>query len=531
MNEILSKLNIKWFSKFHVVVQKISMAKTRLDFLEEQMKDEDIAYIRTLLETEGQMSVEDIPSQLNDYRRVWHFLTISKSSLVSIKRFDEMTGTFSLKIVVPAKNVDKILFDSHCHETGGHLNYMKTLSKARTVFWWPKMTKLVKLYCNSCEICQKHNISGHPKPVAELKFWDSGSSPGQCIAIDVWESGRHTSSDKYVLVTVDRFSKFVTFTVMQNSRALTIAKVLVNYFLSNGIPNLILSDLGPNLQGKVMNNLLQLLKISRLRTSPYYPQCNGAAERQFRTMKNILAKFVSENPSDYKDLLPFLAYAMNTSIHPATKVAPFVLQRGYDPRHLSSIYWGITSTEYYRNGQHYALEQHKRLRAVYNFALKNIKNMETSVAETWNHKVKYVKFHEGQEVYYFHKVDNIGHKKIKSPYHLAEIVKVYPADVYLIKLKSSGKQIISSYNKLTLKPYHVHREYPSIDARTEDIEEGLNLEKENEEESENEDFEESDDISDNEEIFVADKEPTEMETVPRRSTRETKGVAPRRYQA
>ena len=118
-----------------------------------------------------------------------------------------------------------------------------------------------------------------------------------------------------------------------------------------------------------------------------------------------------------------------TSFFEWLKVAPFVLQRGYNPRHLSSIYWGIKSTKYYRNGQHYALEQHKRLRAVYNFALKNIKNMETSVAETWNHKVKYVKFHEGQEVYYFHKVDNIGHKKIKSPYHLAEIVKVYLADV------------------------------------------------------------------------------------------------------
>ena len=220
---------------------------------------------------------------------------------------------------------------------------------------------------------------------------------------------------------------------------------------------------------------------------------------------------------------------MNTSIHPATKVSPFVLQRGYEPRHLSSIYYGITSTEYYRNGQHYALEQHKKLRTVYKFALKNIKNMETSVAETWNLKVKYVKFHEGQDVYYFHKVDNVGHKKIRSPYHLATVVKAYPADVYLIKLKSSGKQIMSSYNKLTLKPYHVQREYPSIDAKTQDREEGL--EKEMDQESEKEDSEESDDIFDNEEVYVAHEETTETEAVPRRSTRETRGVVPQRYQA
>ena len=54
--------------------------------------------------------------------------------------------------------------------------------------------------------------------------------------------------------------------------------------------------------------------------------------------------------------------------------------------------------------------------------------------------------------------------------------------MYLIKLKSSGKQIISYYNKLTLKLYHVQREYPSIDARTEDREEGLGKEMEQESE-------------------------------------------------
>ena len=101
---------------------------------------------------------------------------------------------------------------------------------------------------------------------------------------------------------------------------------------------------------------------------------------------------------------------------------------------------------------------------------------------------------------------------------MATVVKAYPADVYLIKLKSSGKQIMSSYNKLTLKPYHVQREYPSIDAKTQDREEGL--EKEMDQESEKEDSEESDDNFDNEEVYVAHEETTETETFPRRSTRE-----------
>ena len=505
------------------------------DFLENQMQDKNLAYIKTLLDTENELSPEDLPSQLSNFRRVWNFLVINRSGLVSIKWFDEATETFSLKIVVPNKCIDKILYDSHCHETGGHLNFNKTMLKARSMFWWPRMTTLVKLYCNSCEVCHKNNISSHPKPVADLKFWDSGNAPGHCIAIDVWESGRHSNSDKYVLVMVDRFSKFVTFTVMQNSRAPTIARALVDYFMSNGIPNLLLSDLGQNLQGKIMTNLLNFMKISRLRTTPFHPQGNGSAERSFRTMKNILQKFVSENPSKYKEMLPMLAYAMNTSVHPATKVSPFLLMRGFEPRHLSSLYWGITSTEFYKNRQQYALEQHIKLNKVYEFALRNTRNMEMSVAESWNHKVRYVKYHESQKVYYFQKVDNVQHRKIMSPYHEAVILKVYPADVYLIQLKKTGRKLMSSYNKLTLKPYHVQREMPSIHVReNSDDDDIIDLDMEFDKvDSENEtgSDESSSDSDSNENFTSADDASPEMRPLPRRSSRINKGVPPDRYNA
>ena len=59
----------------------------------------------------------------------------------------------------------------------------------------------------------------------------------------------------------------------------------------------------------------------------------------------------------------------------------------------------------------------------------NLANMEKSVSEAWNHKVKYVKFHEGQKVYYFRTVENVGHRKIRNRYQEAVIVKIFPADV------------------------------------------------------------------------------------------------------
>ena len=280
-----------------------------------------------------------------------------------------------------------------------------------------------------------------------------------------------------------------------------------------------------------MTNLLNFMKISRLRTTPFHPQGNGSAERSFRTMKCLLQKFVSDNPSSYREKLPMLAYAMNTSEHPATKVSPFFMQRGYRPRHLSSLYWGITSTEFYRNQQQFALEQHNKLNKVYEFALKNIRNMEMSVAESWNHKVKYVKFHEGQKVYYFLKVDNVGQRKIKSPYHEASIVKVYPADVYLIKLKSSGRHLMSSYNKLTLKPYHVQREKPSIHVRPDNGDDDENVDLDFEFDNSDSVREESEESTSEENSASADEFSPDRRPVPRRSSRQRKGIPPERYQA
>ena len=116
--------------------------------------------------------------------------------------------------------------------------------------------------------------------------------------------------------------------------------------------------------------------------------------------------------------------------------------RGFEPRHLSSLYWGITSTEFYKSRQQYALEQHVKMNKVYEFAMKNIMNMEMSVTESWSHKVRYIKYHESQKVYYFHKVDNVSHRKIRSPYHEAVILKVYPADVYLIQLTKKADELV-----------------------------------------------------------------------------------------
>jgi hypothetical protein len=44
-----------------------------------------------------------------------------------------------------------------CHDeiTSGHFGYDKTLERVKQIVWWPKMGDDIKLYCDTCAVCQR----------------------------------------------------------------------------------------------------------------------------------------------------------------------------------------------------------------------------------------------------------------------------------------------------------------------------------------------------------------------------------------
>ena len=502
------------------------------NMLEEQLKCEKLSYLISSLESkpDQNLTASDLPDMLRDYTRVYHFLTISRSNLLCIKIFDDLKEKFELKIVVPKHNIDKILYDHHCHPTSGHMGFKKTLEKIKHTFWFPQMSKITELYIESCGICAKNNTKHNV--IAKIKHWEDGSTPGNAIAIDIFETARVSVSNKYIISIIDRFSRHLTFEIMQNSRANTIARVLLRYFMTHGIPNVLLSDLGRNLQGKVISELLALLKIERLRTAPFSPNTNGSSERSFRSIKLLLRKFVSENPKKFPDYLKMLQYSINTSVNSTTKLTPFEITFGYQPRSISSLYYGITSTKFYETRAQYRWEQFKHLEKIYEFARRNIKLCESQVADSWNKKSKYVKFFAGQKIWYYNPVPNIEHRKIRSPFIKGVILKVYPADVYLIKLIGTGRKLMSSYRRLSSIPFHTQQDNPSVQPEIDDWE-GPQF-SDDESESSDSESEKSDGSQDHsshsEESEFQSADDQTPEAPIRRSARTTKGVPPVRFQ-
>ncbi|TGZ48591.1 hypothetical protein DBV15_11889, partial [Temnothorax longispinosus] len=172
------------------------------------------------------------------------------------------------KLVVPRSQVARILEEAHDSSSGGYFGMNKTPTK--------------------------RSPSGKGK--SPLQIYNVGTH-FQRVQMDILGPLPRTSAgNKYLLVIVDCFTKWVEAFPVRNIRTRTIAEVFVNEIISrHGVPSEIHTDQGRNFESKLFWGLMNLLGIKKTRTTPLHPQSDGQVKRQHQTITNFLAKFVSEN--------------------------------------------------------------------------------------------------------------------------------------------------------------------------------------------------------------------------------------------
>jgi len=122
------------------------------------------------------------------------------------------------------------------------------------------------------------------------------------------------SGNRFVLVIVDCFTKWVEAFPVKNTRAKTIAEVFVREIISrHGVPSEIHTDQGRNFESKLFLELTELLGMKKTRTA-LHPQSDGQVERQHQTIINYLAKFIAENQKngDQWIFMFLLAYSLRS---------------------------------------------------------------------------------------------------------------------------------------------------------------------------------------------------------------------------
>ena len=254
-----------------------------------------------------------------------------------IELHNGLMGTPSGQILVPEPLRIKILQRFHDSPYAGHLGSQKTAARIRRRYLWPNMTKMIRDYVKKCAICAKRKaVAGNKAP---MKSMPPPEHVWQTMAMDiVGPVVESAAGNCYFLVMGEYFTRYTITAPMPNQTKETIAKTFIkSIILQHGVPERVLTDQGPNFLSELMDELYKQLGIERLRTTAYRPCCDGMVERFNRTVADMIASYVVNQPDRWDEYLPYATFAYNTAVHSSTGYTPFYLMFGREAREPNDV--------------------------------------------------------------------------------------------------------------------------------------------------------------------------------------------------
>ncbi|KAF0153184.1 MAG: hypothetical protein FD188_3384, partial [Ignavibacteria bacterium] len=312
----------------------------------EQQNDQDLSVIRNWLENQIKPNLELLEGQSEYFRAIIQYFDNLQIRENVLGIFDPET-LVSFRILVPHSLVEQVI--ESIHDNLSHEGAKKVILRTSRSYFWPSLTKDIKLFVSTCPVCDRFKIqSKTPKsPLHPVRV----GSRGEILAIDV-VGGKETlpttpRGNKYIFVMIDLFTRYVVAVSIPDQQAPTISDALINRFiLIFGTPKKIISDQGANFESAIFANLCALWRIHKSRTTAYHPAANGACERVNRTIKRGLQKTLNqENLENWDMALPHVIFAYNTSVHSTTGFTPFFLMFGTEARIPAEIIVGTPKLE------------------------------------------------------------------------------------------------------------------------------------------------------------------------------------------
>ena len=298
-------------------------------FKDEQFKDPASVDALCWLRQGKRPDREGILSAGLDQKFLWgNFDTLIVLDGLLCKRIGPLVdGTVKTTVYVPPSLRKEMIKQCHDTKTSGHFYYWKTLGKVKKYFTWGGINRDVQIYCKACEVCATRKTAGrHQK--AEMKRYDVGL-PMEEVAIDL--KGPYPESEggnKYVLVIVDSFSKWMEAYPLPNIEAKTVADKLVMEFISRfGVPIQIKTDRGRQFECALFKEMCDLLDVEHKMSTPFHPQGNSRVERMVKVVGNLIALFC-QSYKEWDKNLPLLTLAYRSTVHEVTGFTPNYIMTG-----------------------------------------------------------------------------------------------------------------------------------------------------------------------------------------------------------
>ena len=219
------------------------------------------------------------------------------------------------------------------HHDAGHQGQQRMLALVHEHFWWPMMVKDCHALVRGCQWCCAFEGVISKVPLCPIQ----AHAPFELVHVDFTsvESTMELNKPpcvKNVLVITDHFTHYALAMVIKDHTARTIVGILYERFMAVfGVPTKILSNCGANVTSTLVEELCTAFGIQKCRTMAYHAQCNGQVECFHRTLFHMIGKLASDKKAHWKQHLPKLVQAYNSTQSMVTGYSPHYLMFG---RHL-----------------------------------------------------------------------------------------------------------------------------------------------------------------------------------------------------
>ena len=421
---------------------KIPSLEPRVKLAQEQREDPDFQHIYLYL-SEGKLPDDNKLKELVEKNAPKFKLENMILFRIDLTSRMKARGLTKARLAVPKAYRNEILELCHNSLLAGHLGTNKTYKRIQHEYYWPKLTKDVRTWINTCIDCSIKK--GNPKEATGYRSRTIANEPLEVIACDVIGPLPETQQkNKYILVFTDQFTRYAEAFAIEKQNAETIADVFVrNYCCRYGIPKKFVSDRGKQLIGQIMTSIHNRLGIQQLTTSSYRPQGNAIAERFNKTLIGILTMFVSDHQKDWDYLLPFAVFVYNTSVHDSLNETPYYLMYVRDPNNPVTFgedqfkKYQQSIPEYYRERTNTRNKIEEQVRYYNELVLQKKARLKE------NESTKDLAIRDLVWVYVKPKMENKKSKKFATtwtgPYRIALIIsnsQIIVKDIYSKKLKA-----------------------------------------------------------------------------------------------
>ena len=285
-----------------------------------------------------------------------------------------------------------------------HFGTDKVYSLLKDRYYWPSMYNYIKLFSQGCETCQKTKCTTSP-PKAPLVPMFIPNAPMQFLSIDIAYLPKDNNGYQYLLLIGDIFSKFVQAVPLKDQTAPKIVDALLrNWIYIHGSPFYLLSDQGSNVDGEVMAEICNELGIEKRRSSAYHSQGNGFAERNIRTVKDLLRSVLLHRrlqQSKWRSILPGLVFALNASESKATRCVPYNVVFGRAAILPQDVAFDNSAPD--QRGEvlpaEFEYATSSSMKDIFSQVVETLEISKRKMQQQYNRNLRFIDYSEGQQVW------------------------------------------------------------------------------------------------------------------------------------